>query len=223
MEELNVDIPRFNNLGEWSQRLIKFTKLRKLGIYQVFDTTEISNDTLKYLENVSIEELTIRASLSSIHPLAFHYFTKLKTLDIDMRRPSYGNRISLIVFSPALTGLRNTQIEKLILSQFGYNEDGMILNDTFCGNLVLPYLTDLQLDHGGIYDIRSDLETGCFSNLTNLRMLNLSFNHMSLSRINLYDSIGEISNPFELDISHQNAITEYDDKGLLWLSLPTQI
>ena len=35
LEELNVDIPRFNNLGEWSQRLTKFSKLRKLGIYQV--------------------------------------------------------------------------------------------------------------------------------------------------------------------------------------------
>ena len=112
----------------------------------------------------------------------------------------------------------------MILSHFGYtNEDGMILNDTFCGNLVLPHLTDLQLDHGGIYDIRSDLETGCFSNLTNLRMLNLSFNHMSLSRINLYSSIGEISNPFELDVSHQNAITEYDDTGLVWLSSYTNL
>ena len=96
-------------------------------------------------------------------------------------------------------------------------EKVIILNDTFCGNLILPYLTDLQLDHGGIYDIRSYGQKGCFSKLTNLRMLNLSFNHLSLSRNQLSSIIGDISNRFQLDISHQNAISEYSDEGFLWL------
>ena len=220
LEELNVDIPPYRFGEKWCKELIKFTQLRKLGVYQVADAIKFGNNTFKYLENISIEELTVRTSLSSIEPLAFYYLTKLKTLDIDMRRPGAG--ISLILFTPALIGLQSTKIEKIKLSFFGNNlwpkfKDGIILNDAFCRHLVLPYLIDLQMDHGGIYDI-SDEERGCFSKLANLRLLNISFNYISITKIDLLRRIGEISNSFELDVSHQIAITEYDDADVLWLS-----
>ena len=100
LEELNVDIPMFS-FGmekEWPQRLIEFTKLRKLGVYQVFGTIKMGNDTFKYLENVSIEEFTIRAALFRIETLTFYHLTKLRTLDIDMRRPAVYPRINLYSF-----------------------------------------------------------------------------------------------------------------------------
>ena len=216
LEELNVDITESIYGDQWCKELMKFTQLRKLGVYQMSDEIKFSDDTFKYLENISIEELTVRGLLSSIQPLAFHHLTKLKTLDIDMRLRSLVSGISLILFSPALLGLRSTKIEKIKLSFFGDNlwpefKDGIILNDTFCENLVLPYLTDLQLDHGEIYDI-STSTTGCFSKLANLRRLNLSFNYISITRIIFFTFTEEIlSNPIEIDLSHQITTTEYDE------------
>ena len=221
LEELNVDLPRKEG---FSRKLTNFTKLRKLGIYSVFGSNNIrlSNDTFESLKNISLNELTIEAfCLYSVQPLAFYHLTELRSLEI--RRVWVG--ISIADFYPALIGLQNTKLERLKLSDFTETTlTRIVLNDSFCENLVLPYLTDLQIVRTQLYNITSKRNTGCFSGLTNLKKLNLSFNCLlfSLRHSTIHTELQRISTPIELDVSHQNEISHYGEssnfsKGVLML------
>ena len=173
---LNVIIPVD---GRFSEKLINFTRLRRLGIQNLSlrNGITITNDTFECLTNISLEALTIKSynsHLSGIEPYAFYYLSKLKSLDM-----SGTSGISIADFYPALIGLRNTKIEILRLSSMQSIDDkfslSVFLNDTFCENLALPYLVDLQMDHTQLFAL-SDI---CFKFLPNLKVLNLSFNSLS--------------------------------------------
>ena len=221
LEELNVDLPR----GEgYSRKLTNFTKLRKLGIYSVFFNSNhtFTNDTFEPFKNISLNELTIRVScLKGVQPLAFYHLPELRSLEISRVRVG----ISIADFYPALIGLQNTKLERLKLSDFiPQTFNRVFLNDSFCENLVLPHLTDLQIVRTLLYNIKSERDTGCFSGLTNLKRLNLSLNYLtfSLKDSKLYSELQRISIPIELDISHQNEKSHYGEfsifsKGVLVL------
>ena len=217
--ELNVSIPGGEII---SQPLSKFTKLRKLGIqglthpYTV--NTIITNNTFKSLEN--IEELTITIyNLSSVEPLAFYYLPELKSLSIG---GIYW--LSFADFFPALIVLQHTKLEKLRLSSkldFEGNvyyvtkditvPELVVLNDSFCENLDFPYLTHLHLDHSLLYQLGSRHNRNCFSKLSKLKMLNLSFNGLSAYEIGSWN-LSTLENLVEIDISNQN----YPIFGEIW-------
>ena len=202
LEELNVSIPGFEGI---SQRLMTFTKLRKLGLrgypYYLYI---LANDTFERLKNVPIEELTIRSTrISAIQPLAFHYLPELKILDMS-GTPS----LSIADFFPAFIGLRNTKLERLILSHMHGSviidiPDVAVLNDSFCGNLILPHLTDLQIDNTKLYSIRSSYFKPCFAGLSNLRTLNMSFNFLDAFAVLRELELSSLPSLIELDIKFQ--------------------
>ena len=173
--ELNVI---FQLEGGFCEKLMNFTRLKKLEVQQPMHEIPITitNDIFECLRNISIDTLRIKSvyPISGIEPFVFYYFSELKSLDI-----SGISAISIADFYPALIGLRNTKIEKLRLSSMqSYNiySSSVFLNDTFCENLALPYLVDLQMDHAQLFAL-SDI---CFSSLPNLKVLNLSFNSLSM-------------------------------------------
>ena len=208
LEELNIDIPGGE---EFSKQLMNFTKLRKLGIYDDIGTfNTITNDTFKYLRNISLEELRIRAlNLCSVQPLAFHHFLSLKSLDF-----SKVIGMNILDFSPALIGLQNTKLEKLKLSFMFREMTGwhinppklLILDDSFCGKLSLPNLTDLQMDHTNLAAIKSNSSRGCFHELLNLKILNISFNYFVLVSIVSIAKLPMSENLIDLDFSHQSSV-----------------
>ena len=149
LEELHVEFPGDQ---ESFQKLLKFKKLRKLGIYDEYKPLmmAITNDSFKHFKNIPLEELVIRAmNLDNVATLAFYPLTGLKTLDI--------SEISMNIndFVQALIGLQNTKLEKLKLSKLPFLKTSrrLILKASFCQNLVLPRLTDLQMDHAQLFDI----------------------------------------------------------------------
>ena len=181
----------------------------------------INNDTFEYLKNISLKHLKIRStSLFHVDTDAFSPLTELKTLDMSEK----GTGMSIADFYPALIGLQKTKIEKLILSNFegrSENSEIVILNDTsFCDNLNLTHLSVLQMDHAKLFDIESTRSGGCFSELVNLTLLNLSYNYFSVSRRHLFrNSLQSISKQFELDIGHQNHKSHYENGKLrVWFS-----
>ena len=221
LEELNVDLPRREG---FSRKLTNFTKLRKLGIYSPFSSNNIrlSNNTFEFLKNISLNELTIGVfCLYNVQPLAFYHLTELRSLEIR----GVGKGISVADFYPALIGLQNTKLERLKLSDFRPETlNRIFLNDSFCENLALPHLTDLQIVRTQLYNITSKRDTGCFSGLTNLKRLNLSFNYLtfSLKYSTIHTELQRISTPIEIDISHQNEISHFGEssnfsKGVLML------
>ena len=84
--------------------------------------------------------------------------------------------------------------------------DLVILNDSFCGKLSFPSLTDLLMDHNTIADIGSNSSRGCIHDLMNLKILNISFNYFSFAKIVLHPNVSMLENLIDLDISHQNSI-----------------
>ena len=169
----------------------------------------ITNNTFESLEN--IEELTITTyNLSSVEPLAFYYLPELKSLNIG---GTYW--LSVADFYPALIVLQRTKLENLPLSSKLDSEGAsivpkdnnipelVVLNDSFCENLDLPYLTHLHLDHSLLYQLGSRHNRNCFSKLSKLRVLNLSFNGLSTYEIGSWD-LSTLENLVEIDISHQN-------------------
>ena len=205
LEELSISIP--GGEDSISQPLSKFTKLKKLGIHSYSGRyNTITNDTFKYLENIAIEELTIDAYiLKSVEPLAFHHFPELKSLNI-----SGIFLMSVAEFHPALIGLQNTKLEKLQFLSYDIRGDlhsfftddipeMVILNESFCKALDLPYLTHLYLQYARLFRV---VENDCFSKLVNLKVLILSFNCFPIYKIgNL--NLGMLENLIEIDISHQ--------------------
>ena len=208
LEELSISIPGDENI---SQPLSKFTKLRKLGIHSFsgeFNT--ITNTTFKLLENIKIEELTIVASdLLIIEPLAFYHFLELKSLNMKCILC-----LSVGDFFSALIGLQHTKLEKLHLYSISMPPQHaipelVILNGSFCENLNFPHLTDLHVDHSRLVGVRH--RGGCFSQLSQMKVLNLQFNCFSLLEINGLN-LGMMTNLIEINLSHQyNPLIERSD------------
>ena len=212
LEELNVSIPGGDNI---SQPLSKFTNLKKLGIKGMSYTfNTITNDTFKFLENLTIEELTILAfNLQSVEPLAFYHLPELKSLNINGF-----HSMSVNNFYPALIGLQHTKLEKLQYASFYFpsplneycyaqmalhfiNHDMVVLSDSFCENLNLTRLIQLHLSHSRLYKVNS---SSCFSKLLNLRVLNLSFNSFSACEIvKVSENLEMMENLTEINLSHQ--------------------
>ena len=201
LEELNVSIPGGENI---SLPLSKFTKLRKLGMQGISGTfNTITNDTFKSLVNITIEELTIVAfNLTSVEPLSFYHFSELKSLNINGFLC-----LSVADFFPALIGLQHTKLEKLHLSSFNIDDkvtlvlpEMVILNETFCGNLNLPFLTDLHLDQSRLVGVRGS--KNCFSKLPKFTVLNLQFNCLSVFAIEEL-LLHLMINLIEINLSHQ--------------------
>ena len=173
--DLNVIIP-FD--GEFSEKLVHFTRLRKLGIqiskgdYSFFT---ITNDTFKGLRNITLDTLIIKsAEIENVQSHAFYYLSELKSLDM-----CGTSGITTANFSPALIGLQNTKIEKLRLSFMRGNDmllSPVSLEDFFCENLALPHLVDLHMDHTQLIAVHPN----CFIELLNLKVLNLSFNLLTM-------------------------------------------
>ena len=220
---LFFDIPVENG---FSLDFAEAKKLTKLGIrigkrsgHQ--NPVLITNDTFRLCVNLSITELRITArNLSEVQPLAFYYLPKLRSLDMS---ETYG--MSIADLSSALKGLRNTKLEKLRLShmfKYKHRSELVVLNGTFCANLVLPHLTDLQMDHTQLYDVtRIPTSETCFSNLVNLKRLNVSSNFISLNaiqRLFQYDLTSSL-NLIEIDISHQYDLTIGVSRKPLWLQV----
>ena len=130
LEELNINVPASD---EFVVKLKNFTKLKRLGIYDSLFREEfytITNGLFKPLENLTIEELRIKAqNLHVVEPLAFSHFSQLKTLDM-----SETTGMSVADFYPAWTGLQHTQLKKLVLqlmSRDGSSKELTTLNETF--------------------------------------------------------------------------------------------
>ena len=112
-------------------------------------------------------------------------------------------------FYPALIGLQNTKLEKLHFSSFNIDTkvehalpEMVILNETFCENLNLPFLTDLHLDHSQIVGVRGS--ESCFSKLSKLKVLNLQFNCLSSFEIgHLLLQVQMMTNIIEINLSYQ--------------------
>ena len=210
LEELYMDFP---DGDKFLQHLTNLTKLRTLAIYAGFRSfCRITSDTFKYLRNIPLESLTFWAfNLTSVQPLAFNYFPGLVSLE--MGATIY---FSIIDFSPALIALQNTKLKSLKLSfmsraKFPWEtgkENWVILNDSFCEKLKFPHLTSLQLDFTGLYDIQSSVPGGCFRELGNLKLLNISFNYLTFFNLQslIRSHLQLMQNLIELDISHQNSL-----------------
>ena len=264
--------------GGFSEKLMNFTRLKKLEIQQSMleMPITITNDTFECLKNVSLETLTIKFDnqLSGVEPLAFYYLPKLKSLDM-----SGTSGISIADFYPALIGLQNTTIEYLRLSSMQSNyifssssvatifgptrkqlvwapgqgvtattsswrapcgplqprgpprdrgacgalatplfSSPVFLNGSFCENLVLPNLRDLQLDHTQLFAINKS----CFISLPNLKVLNLSFNSLSMEYLSfLFENLWSHKNLTELDISNQGG--SIGSRAFLCVKLPPNL
>ena len=210
LEELHVDFP---DGDQFLQFLTNFTKLRTFGIYAGFRSfCKVTNDTFKYLRNKSLESLTIWAfNLTSVQPLAFNYFPSLVSLE--MGATMY---FSIVDFSPALIALQIAKLQFLKLSymskaKFPWQTDVtnmVILNDSFCEKLIFPHLTNLQLDFTGLYYIQTSVPGGCFRELQNLKILNISFNYLTFFNMQylVQSQLQLMPYLIELDISHQNSL-----------------
>ena len=101
---------------------------------------------------------------------------------------------------------------------FGVLPYMIFLNQSICEKLILPHLEDLQIDNTQIYSIHTE---GCFSELANLKVLNLSLNFLSIFEIEyiLEHNLRRLKNLNEIDVSHQEAIPRYIQvKAILFLS-----
>ena len=197
LKELNINIPG----GEGIAEMIKnFTLLRKLGLYGPYGRAlEIRNETFKLLHDTPIEELRIKATnLSYVGALAFQHFSKLKTLDM-----SETKGMTISDFYPALLGLKNTKLEKLVLSFFTrdfFKPELVILDNRYQVSLDFRYLKDLQMDNAEISFL---CDRGRhLSKLINLERLNLSYNFLILTYVeaNFWDRLVNLR---ELDLSYQ--------------------
>ena len=229
LEELNVAVPLYRG---FLQPLVNFTHLTKLGIYDHAFGSGIHEETFKYLENSSLESLTIRSDdLSGVHRLAFYHLTGLKQLDVRKVITSGLITMTILDFKKAFIGLQNTKLEKLKISNFWpKSPHKIIMQRDFCEGLVLPHLTDLQMDHDQLYGINvRESNKSCFSGLQSLKRLNLSFNYLTFTSPDfiLFADLIWISTPFELDISQQVEISQYivsnKGDGLLELELSSML
>ena len=212
LEELHVDFP---DQEQFLQHLTNFTKLRTFGMHAGCRSfCKVTNDTFKYLRNISLESLTIWAAhlTSCVQPLAFNYFPSLVSLEMGKTMS-----FSIVDFSPALIGLQNTKLQFLKLSYMSgakflpWDTEAtrmVILNDSFCEKLIFPHLTNLQLDFTGLYAIQSSLSVGCFDELRNLKIINMTFNYLTFFNMQYLVSshLQLMPNLIELDISHQNSL-----------------
>ena len=181
LEELNVNVPGDEG---FSRHLRNFTRLKKLGLSEwtgredIFKT--ITNDTFKYLKNISIEELTLTTYfyLIEVQPLAFYHFQELKSLVVTQ----FLAGMSIVDFSPALIGLQNAKLERLDFSShnfYMYNSpikyqrtsDLVILDNSFCHNFIFPYLTELHLANNRLYSLHNCVR--CFTRAMSMKVLNL--------------------------------------------------
>ena len=202
LEEININVPASDG---FAVMFTNFTKLKRLGIYDINDSSEfntITNDTFKSLENLSIEELRIKAgNLHAVEPLAFFHFSQLRTLDMNET-----TGMSIADFYPAWIGLQHTQLKKLVLESMSrdkYITDLITLNDTFFEKLHLCHLVDLQIGNAHILSVIYT-ETH-FTRLQNLEILNMSNNYISMNELYyLFDNVlRHLTNLRELDISNQ--------------------
>ena len=217
LETLKVDIP---SRGGFSQQFLNFTNLSTLEIYNDINISiTIFNDTFKYLRNIPLKNLKIRANhLSRVQPFAFQPLTALRTLDVKLYD------MTVTDFYPALIGLQNTKLEKLILSTGSSSRTRSVtLNESFCENLFLPNLTVLRMDHAKLEGITSKQKNGCFSNLKKLKKLNLAYNFFTPESLNsTFNEQLYPTNLVELNISHQTGSSHHHSKFLRY-KLPSQL
>ena len=127
--------------------------------------------------------------LTHVEALAFQHF------------PTKG--LTIADFYPALLGLKNTKLEKLVLPFFTKDflkPELVILNDTFQENFDLRYLKDLQMDNAKIFLLSNSWIH--LSKLINLERLNMSHNFLTPKHINVI-SWDRLINLRELDLSYQ--------------------
>ena len=201
LDELNINIPGVVGIADI---INKFKKLRKLSLYDAFSTNlRIQSGTFTPLQRVPIEQLKIKTGyLSYVDPLTFLPFPRLKTLDL-----SKNKGMTIADLSPALFGLKFTNVEKIKLSSFtrsNLRPNLVILNSTFLNGLAqIRRLVDLQMDMTEIYSIN---DTGKYlSQLFNLQRLNISFNFISMKDMGAIDWKRLITLR-DLDISYQTFI-----------------
>ena len=161
----------------------------------------ITNDTFEGLRNITLDTLIIKsAKIEKVQSHAFYYLMELKSLDM-----SGTSGITIANFSPALIGLQNTKIEKLRLS-FMHGNDMILspvsLEDLFCEKLALPHLVDLLMDHTQLIAVHPN----CFIELLNLKVLNLSFNLLTIEYFYfiIIPSLLPHKHLTELDMSYNN-------------------
>ena len=217
LEMLKIDIPSREG---FSQQFMNFTKLLNLEVYNNINITiTISNNTFEYLRNIPLANLKIRANhLSRVQPFAFQPLTALRTLDVKLYD------MTVTDFYPALIGLQNTKLEKLILSTGSSSRTRSVtLNESFCGNLFLPNLTVLRMDHAKLDGITSKQKNGCFSNLTKLEKLNLAYNFFTPESLNsTFNEQLYPTNLVDLNISHQTGSSHHHSKFMRY-KLPSQL
>ena len=217
LEELNINIPGVVGIADI---ITKFKKLRKLSLYDAFSTNlRIQSGTFTPLQRIPIEQLKIKTGyLSYVDPLTFLPFPKLKTLDL-----SKNKGLTIVDLSPALFGLKITNVEKIKLSSFtrsNLRPKLVILNSTFLNGLAqIRRLVDLQMDMTEIYSIN---DTGKhLSQLFNLQRLHISFNFISMKDMGAIDW-KRLINLRDLDISYQTFIM-WDIQFTVQLALPMNL
>ena len=215
LEELNINVPASDG---FVVMFTNFTNLKRLGIYDLLyqeKNNTLTNETFKPLENLTIEELRIKAqNLHAVEPLAFSHFRQLTTLDM-----SETTGMSVADFFPAWTGLQHTQLKKLVLTSMSMGSSSKELstqNETFFEKYNVTPFVDSQIKNTRIESVNNSKET--FTILPKLESLNMSRNFISVPDLSslFSDYLMHLSNLRELDISHQNGIPLGDSQSAVF-------
>ena len=134
--------------------------------------------------------------------------------------------LTIADLQPALLGMESMDLEELKLSHFIKTEDKpelVILNTKMFENSHFRNLVEIRMDNNEIYEI--NVRKRPFSQLVNLKKLNLSSNFLSLKhimRISHSSIWKKLTKLRELDLSFQTCIS-YDATTNLTLDLPSNL
>ena len=185
LKVLYIELPFVACLKVNGSAFAKFTNLDELGLSRRNDlgvprreacVNKLTSDTFEPMKDLSITKLKLRFdNLKRVEPLTFSWFRNLKILDM-----SHTTGMSVADFYPAWTGLKKTQLSKLILTSFKQDPDFITpelvhLNSTFFDQFDIKTLHMLYLDDT---NIRGADEWNFHGKVPNLEFLTLANNSM---------------------------------------------
>jgi len=192
LKTLSIDRLEYVTFGDSFLHMSNLTRLNLYGQMQV-----MSNDTFLNLVHCPLKELNVKSTntLSVLEPSTFSALSHLKTLDL-----GYNRGIGLRNVSRAWYGLRNTNIETLVLSSITADGDSPKIDKTFYEFIFKSKIQNILLDRNNIEEI----EEGFSRAFPYLRHMDFSYNSVyhgafeamneirSLRQLRFFDSSNQI-------------------------------
>jgi len=198
LKTLSIDRLEYVTFGESFLHMSNLTSLNLYGRMRV-----MSNDTFLTLVNCPLKKLNVKSTntLSVLEPSTFSALSRLETLDL-----GYNRGIGLRNVSRAWYGLRNTNIETLVLSFITADSDSPKIDKTFYEYLSESNIQNLLLDRNNIEEVNE----GFANAFPNIRHMDFSYNSVYHGAFEVMSEIRSLKQLRFLDGSNQ--IRRYIEK-----------